>query len=168
VTSLPRRLSLDFSDVFNEGLAFDRLSGDFRLDGGSAYTCNLGLEGDVANIGVVGRAGLEARDYEQLAVVRPHMSNVLPISTAVIAGPVAGASMLLISRLFRDRLSSIGESYYTVSGSWDEPVATKIKRSKVNTAPFRDCENELPDISEEQIRALEEFSAINEQLFDQP
>ena len=59
--------------------ALKRIRGDFRLDSGSAYTCNLGLEGPVADIGVVGRAGIRDEDYDQLAVVRPHMSNALAV-----------------------------------------------------------------------------------------
>ena len=51
IAALPRRLSLDFSDVFDDGLAFDTLKGDFTIDDGNAYTCNLGLEGSVADLG---------------------------------------------------------------------------------------------------------------------
>ena len=75
VTALPRRLALDFRDVTDEGLRFDTLRGDFTLDTGNVYTCNLGLEGSVADMGIVGRTGLRDEDYDQLAVVRPHVST---------------------------------------------------------------------------------------------
>ena len=93
VTALPRRLALDFRDVFNEGMAFDAIKGDFRIGSGSAYTCNLGLTGPVADVGIVGRTGLGNRDYEQLAVVRPKVSNMLTVGGVVLGGPVGGVTI---------------------------------------------------------------------------
>ena len=39
--SLPRRLVLDFRDVFQEGFAFDALTGDLKIAQGVASTNNL-------------------------------------------------------------------------------------------------------------------------------
>src|SRR5690606_9961908 len=66
IAALPRRLGMDFRDVLDEGLAFDEVKGDFSLEAGNAFTCNLGLEGPVADLGVVGRVGITDRDYEQV------------------------------------------------------------------------------------------------------
>jgi uncharacterized protein (TIGR02099 family) len=143
VTALPRRLALDFRDVFKKGLAFDAIRGDFRLGGGSAYTCNLGLEGPSASIAMIGETGLVKRDYEQLAVVRPEVSNMLTVGGAVLGGPVGGATMLLVSQLFRKPLSTLGESYYRMTGTWDEPLVTRIERGEADTSAFKDCEREL-------------------------
>src|SRR5690606_21398267 len=40
ITALPRRLALDFRDVFNKGFVFDTLAGDFTIIDGDAYTDN--------------------------------------------------------------------------------------------------------------------------------
>jgi uncharacterized protein (TIGR02099 family) len=143
VTALPRRLALDFSDVLNQGLAFDSIKGNFRVASGNAYTCNLGLSGPVADIGIVGRTAFGERSYDQLAVVRPQVSNVLTVGGVVLGGPVGGATMLLISQLFRKPLSTLGESYYRVSGGWDHPEVLRVQRGEVNTVPFKDCEKEV-------------------------
>ena len=101
LSALPRRLSLDFSDLVDEGLGFDVLQGDFNLEAGNAYTCNLGLEGSVADLGIVGRTGLRDRDYDQLAVVRPHVGGALAaIGGTVVGGPVGGAAAVLIAQIF--------------------------------------------------------------------
>ncbi|MBM4196096.1 MAG: TIGR02099 family protein [Gammaproteobacteria bacterium] len=150
ITALPRRLSLDFRDVFNEGLAFDAIKGDFRLGAGIAYTCNLGLNGPAADLGLVGRSSLALRDYEQVAVVRPQVSNMLTVGGAVLGGPVGGATMLLISQIFRKPLSTLGESYYRVSGGWDVPEVTRVQRSDVDASAFKDCEKDV----EAALRAL--------------
>ena len=146
VSALPRRLSLDFSDLVDEGLGFDVLRGDFDVEAGNAYTCNLGLEGSVADLGIVGRTGIRDRDYDQLAVVRPHVSNMLAIGGAVVGGPTVGAAMLLISQIFRKPLSQLGETYYQVTGPWNSSQVKRIQRSDVDTARFRDCERYLAQI----------------------
>ncbi len=143
VTALPRRLALDFRDVFNKGLAFDSVQGDFRLGAGIAYTCNLGLAGPAADMGIVGRTDFGRRDYDQVAVVRPQVSNVLTVGGAVLGGPVGGVTMLLISQIFRKPLSTLGESYYRVSGDWDEPQVARIQRGDVDAAAFKDCERDV-------------------------
>jgi len=145
VTALPRRLALDFRDVTDEGLGFDTLRGSFTLDDGNAYTCNLGLEGSVADMGIVGRTGLESEDYDQLAVVRPHVSNLLAIGGAVVGGPAGGAAMLIFSQIFRKPLSQLGESYYRVTGSWDDPAVQQLQGSEVNVTPLKNCETYLED-----------------------
>lgn len=143
VTALPRRLALDFSDVFQKGFGFDTVSGQFRVGSGSAYTCNLGLTGPAADIGIVGRTGFAGRDYDQVAVVRPQVSNVLTVGGVVLGGPVGGATMLLISQLFRKPLSTLGESYYRVSGGWDEPAVVRMNRTDIDASAFKDCEQEV-------------------------
>ena len=120
--ALPRRLSLDFSDVFNRGFGFDSIAGNFRLVDGTAFTCDLSMEGPAANIGIVGRADLVGREYEQAAVISANVGNTLPIVGAVVGGPPGAAAMLIFSQIFRKPLQEVGQVYYGISGSWDEPA----------------------------------------------
>jgi len=122
IVALPRRLSLDFSDVFSKGFGFDKIAGTFRIDDGQTYTCDLSLEGPAADIGIVGRAGLDDRDYDQVAVVSANVGNTLPIVGAVVAGPQVAAALLVFSQIFKKPLQEVGQVYYAISGSWDEPV----------------------------------------------
>ena len=122
ITALPRRLSLDFRDVFNKGFGFDKIAGNFRITDGEAYTCDLSLEGPAADIGIVGRASLANRDYDQTAVVSANFGNTLPIMGAVVAGPQAAAALLIFSQIFKKPLQEVGQVYYGIAGSWDDPV----------------------------------------------
>ena len=122
IVALPRRLSLDFRDVFQRGFGFDKIEGAFRIDDGDAYTCNLSLEGPAADIAIVGRARMFDRYYEQSAVVSANVGNTLPVMGAVIAGPQVAAALLIFSQIFKKPLQDIGQVYYSLSGSFDEPV----------------------------------------------
>ena len=66
--ALPRRLTLDFRDVFSEGFSFDFVRGDMLIDQGVASTNNLQMKGVNAAVLMEGRADL-ARETQDLKVV---------------------------------------------------------------------------------------------------
>ncbi len=121
IVALPRRLSLDFRDVFQRGFGFDSIGGSFRIEDGTAYTCNLSLEGPAASIGIIGEADLANRDYAQTAVVSANVGNTLPVVGALAAGPQVAAALFLFSQIFKKPLQDIGQVYYGISGPWDAP-----------------------------------------------
>ncbi len=122
IVALPRRLSLDFRDVFNKGFGFDTIAGTFRIVDGESYTCDLSLEGPAADIGIVGQTSLANRDYDQVAVISANVGNTLPIVGAMVGGPPAAAALLIFSQIFKKPLQEVGQVYYGISGSWDQPV----------------------------------------------
>lgn len=126
VSALPRRLSLDFTDLTGKGFAYDTITGDFEFRGGDAHTKNLLLKSPAAEIGVVGRTGLVAHDYDQTAVVAGHFGGPLAAAGALAAGPAVGAALLLFSALFDEPLSEVARGYYRITGSWDRPKVERI------------------------------------------
>ena len=143
IAALPRRLALDFRDVFNRGLVFDELSGDFVIIDGDAYTDNLHLSGPVVDIGLVGRTGLRDRDYEQHAVVTSEPGRILP-AVGFLAGPQVGAALLLFSEIFKEPLTGVGRVSYCVTGSWAEPVVERLTAEELQQN--RLCAN-LPQLA---------------------
>jgi len=121
IVELPRRLSLDFRDVFSKGFGFDKIEGNFRIVDGQAYTCDLSFAGPAADIGIVGRASLAERDYDQTAIVSANFGNTLPIAGLVVAGPQVAAALLIFSQIFKKPLQEVSQVYYGIRGSWDEP-----------------------------------------------
>jgi uncharacterized protein YhdP len=126
VAALPRRLGLDFHDVTDKGLAFDRIHAEFTVLNGDARTQNLILRGPTAEIGIVGRMGLGARDYDQTAVVTGDVGSALPVAAVVAGGPVVGAAVLLFSQIFKEPLKGVARAYYHIGGSWDDPQVERI------------------------------------------
>ena len=133
IVALPRRLSLDFSDVFDRGFGFDEITGNFRLEDGQAYTCDLSLKGPAADVGIVGRTGLVNRTYQQAAVVSANVGNTLPVVGAVVAGPQVAAALLIFSQIFKKPLQEMGQVYYGIEGSWEDPVVDGIEPSEFAT-----------------------------------
>lgn len=139
MAELPRRLTLDFGDVFGKGLAFDAITGDFNLADGNATTDNLVIQGPAARISISGRTGLRSRDYDQQVIVVPHVGNSLPIVGAVVGGPIGAAAGIAMQGLLGKGLNRAAGARYHVGGSWDKPVMTLIEKHEVpapaTTAP---------------------------------
>ena len=125
-SALPRRLALDFRDVFNKGFVFDEITADFVIIDGDAYTDNLKLTGPAAEIGIVGRTGLRDRDYRQQAVVTAEPGKMLPTVGGLLGGPGVAAALLIFTRIFKEPLKGIGRASYCVTGNWHEPVVERL------------------------------------------
>jgi uncharacterized protein (TIGR02099 family) len=126
ISALPRRLALDFRDVFNRGLVFDEITGDFVIVDGNAFTDNLKVTGPVAEVGIIGRTGLRDRDYRQQAIVTAEPGKVLPTVGALLGGPPVAAALLIFTRIFKKPLRGIGSASYCVTGSWQEPTVERL------------------------------------------
>ncbi len=122
IVALPRRLSLDFRDVLGKGFGFDEITGNFRVVSGETFTCDLTLKSPAADIGIVGQAGLASHDYKQSAMVSASVGDTLPVVGAVVAGPQVAAALLIFSRIFKKPLQDMGQVYYSIGGSGDEPA----------------------------------------------
>ncbi|MBI2970551.1 MAG: TIGR02099 family protein [Gammaproteobacteria bacterium] len=134
IQTLPRRLSLDFTDLFGKGLAFDVIEGNFQISSGDAYTNDLYLRGPSANVAVTGRTGLAEKDYDQLVTVTPQIADTLPVASALF-GPIGigiGAVLYLAGEVFEsihNKIDTLLKYQYTITGSWDEPVIEKYQGS---------------------------------------
>jgi uncharacterized protein YhdP len=135
VSALPRRLALDFTDITDRGFAYDTITGDFEFRNGNAHTQNLLLKSPAADIGIVGRTGLGARDYDQTAVVTGHFDGTMAAAGALAAGPAIGAAVLLFSKLFQQPLANIARGYYRITGSWEKPKVERVGTGRRGDAP---------------------------------
>jgi uncharacterized protein YhdP len=130
--TLPRRLTLDFSDVFAKGFSFDQINGNFVIDAGEAYTNDLFLEGPAAHIDVAGRAGLAAQDYDQIVTVTPKYGSTLPLLGALAAPPL-GVTLFFLQQVFEKQIDKVGQYKYTVTGPWDKPNVQGVVREPIAT-----------------------------------
>lgn len=119
---IPRRLSLDFSDLFKSGMSFNAISGKFTLHGGNAYTDDLHINSPAADIRISGRTGLRDRNYDQQMSVTPRAGVALPVVGALAGGPVGAAAGLVVQGLIGKQINEVARSVYNVTGTWEKPV----------------------------------------------
>lgn len=124
--ALPRRLSLDFSDLVQRGFGFDRIQGSFTIAGGDAYTNDLYMEGPAARVDVAGRIGLAAEDYDQSALVTPRLSASIPVVGGLAGGPAVGLGLWVAERMFGRKIDELSRVRYNITGPWRDPVVTRV------------------------------------------
>lgn len=125
--ALPRRLALDFSDVFESGFAFDQANATVRLDSGTAYTDDFVLESTAAQLLVTGSSDLEAQAFDYTMTIKPGVSQALPVIGAIAAGPAGVAAGIALQELLREALGGAAEARYRITGSWSEPVVERME-----------------------------------------
>lgn len=131
--ALPRRLMLDFRDVFTEGFHFDSARGSFKIENGIARTNDVKIKSPAADILISGSTNMITREYDQLIRLRPGVSSALPVIGAIAAGPGGAAAGLALQSIFKKALGEAAEAVYEVTGSWDDPVINKIEKPDKNT-----------------------------------
>jgi len=133
--SLPRRISLDFRDIFTEGLAFDEIVGAVKVNKGVASTDNLRISGPAARIVMNGQVDLVKETQSLRVKVNPQLSDSVSVAGALIGGPVAGIAAFVAQKLLKDPLDQIASYEYDITGSWLDPQVNKVERQPAPTVP---------------------------------
>jgi uncharacterized protein YhdP len=124
--SLPRRFSLDFRDVFSRGFAFDEILGEITVDRGVASTDKFLIVGPAAKVLMGGSVDL-ARETQKLELkVSPQVSEGVAIATGLLGGPIAALATFVAQKLLKDPFGDLVAFRYSVTGSWADPVVTRI------------------------------------------
>ncbi|MDD4911190.1 MAG: YhdP family protein [Sideroxydans sp.] len=133
--ALPKRISLDFTDVFSPGFEFDSINGEATIEQGLLKTSNFKMAGAAAKVTLAGQVDL-GRETQNLQVrIMPTIGdNVSLLSFA--AGPAVGVGVLLANKLLSDPLDKLVSFEYNVSGSWEEPKVRQM--SAANAALIAD------------------------------
>ena len=134
--SLSRRLTLDFRDIFSDGLAFDSIEGKLLVKKGIMRTSEpLRIKGPAAQIEMEGDVDLKNETQDMRVVVRPDLSTVAAVGVALI-NPVAGAATLLAGSVLQNPLNRLFSYRYHVTGTWSEPLVDKAGQTEVRLPTF--------------------------------
>ncbi|SIT02814.1 YhdP family protein [Neptunomonas antarctica] len=122
LNTIVRRLKLNFTDLVEKGVAFDRVSADYLLDKGIASSqVPLTLSGPSANVNMTGRINLVEQTLDsQMDVVLPVTSN-LPIAAVLLGAPQIAGAVFLLDKLIGDKFEKVSTLTYRLRGSWADP-----------------------------------------------
>jgi len=132
---ITRRLSLDFTDFFSKGYAFDKIRGDLQFKDANLTTENLKIKGPSADLLIQGRTGIEAKDYDQVITVSPQVSGGLPWIGLAVGGPLGAVGVMVGEKIAKSigvDINKVTEVKYSMKGSWEEPVIESIAHKAAN------------------------------------
>ncbi|WDZ97360.1 YhdP family protein [Herbaspirillum sp. WKF16] len=128
--ALPRRLTLDFRDVFSEGFAFDNVVGTAAVNRGIATTDNLKMTGVTASVLMNGSADIARETQDLHVVVIPEINLGTASVVAMAVNPVVGVGTLLAQLFLRNPVMKSLTFEYKVTGPWSDPIV--VKQSQVS------------------------------------
>jgi uncharacterized protein (TIGR02099 family) len=125
--SIPRRMSLDFKDIFSEGFAFDEVNGTAAIMKGVATTKNLTMVGPAASVTISGTANLAQETQDLNVRVVPAVGDSVAAAAALaLLNPIVGVGALLAQRLLKDPLGQLLAFEYQVTGAWEDPKVQRV------------------------------------------
>jgi uncharacterized protein (TIGR02099 family) len=133
--ALPRRLLLDFRDVFQDGFAFDKLSGDLSIAQGVATTDNLRLRGVQAVVLMSGSADIARESQDLQVVVLPELNTAGASLAYAAINPAIALGAFVGQWLLSEPLRQASAREFHVSGGWDDPKVERVERKLFDPLP---------------------------------
>ncbi len=118
-----KRFSLDFSDIYQKGLAFNRITGRFNLDAGKLRTDSLLIDAIAAQIKIAGIVNLTDKTLNHHIWVIPKSSAAIPIAGTIVSG-IASAVTRALTDDYKE--GYFFGSEYHVYGPWSDVQVTPI------------------------------------------
>ncbi|WP_417513556.1 YhdP family protein [Marinobacter sp.] len=121
--TLWRRLKLDFSDLYERGVAFDAISGKAKLNEGLlTMDPELQIVGPSLAFKLSGNTDLAEEVLDMRLVVVLPLTQNLPLAALLMgaSAPIGGA-LFVLDKVLGDPLSKLTSATYNVTGTWDEP-----------------------------------------------
>jgi len=136
--SLPRRLSLDFRDLFQEGFAFDSFTGDVSITQGVATTNNLRMRGVQAAVLMAGSADVARETQDLRVIVVPEINAGTAALAYAVINPAIGLGAFLAQAILKKPLTAAGTREFHVSGPWVDPKVDRVERKFSDDVPAVD------------------------------
>jgi uncharacterized protein YhdP len=134
--SLPRRITLDFRDIFSDGFAFDDISASVKVNQGIVSGSDFKMDGPAARVSMSGETDL-TRETQNLHVrVVPLFGDTVSGAATLLGGPVVGLTTLLVQKMLKDPIGQIIAYEYSIGGTWDNPIVTKLKKNSGESKPW--------------------------------
>jgi uncharacterized protein (TIGR02099 family) len=133
--ALPRRLSLDFRDVFQQGFAFDSIHGDVSIAEGVARTNNLRMRGVQAAVLMEGQADVEHETQDLRVIVVPEINAGTASLAYAAINPAVGLGTFLAQLVLRKPLIQAGTREFHISGPWGDPKVDRVERKFSDPLP---------------------------------
>ena len=124
ISSIPKRLSLDFSDFFSTGLSFDDLNTEINLNSGIADTKKMVITGSFGEMRLSGKSDLLKKTHDQVLIFIPDLSSTSLVTGAVLGGPIGAAASIFYDKLLKEfgvDTNKLAGIEYSIKGPWKDP-----------------------------------------------
>ena len=118
---LPRRITLDFRDVFSKGFQWDTIDATAQISKGVLETSDFTMSGGAAIVAMQGKVDLTRETQDLRVRVVPSLDGTASTVAWLFVSPVVGLGTLLAQKVLKNPLGQMFAREYGITGSWADP-----------------------------------------------
>jgi uncharacterized protein (TIGR02099 family) len=123
--SLPRRIALDFRDVFSKGFGFEELSSSAEVQAGVMAVKDFRMRGSSAQVEMSGEVDLAQETQNMKVRVIPSLGDSAATVIALV-NPLLAIPAAIAQKILKDPLGHLFAFDYSVTGAWSDPKVAKL------------------------------------------
>jgi uncharacterized protein (TIGR02099 family) len=125
--SLVRKLTLDFRDIFSDGMFYSSIKGDYNFKNGVLYTDSTKMDGTAGNLLMTGSTDLVSGGLDYKMSYKPNLSSSLPVMAWIVTlNPVTFLAGVAIDQVIKSQV--VSEFNFALTGTVNEPDFKVIDR----------------------------------------
>jgi len=128
--SIIRKMQLDFTGVFDNGLAFSSIVGSGKMEKGIFVTNDIEMDATAGDMTIRGMADLNENKVDAEVEFTPDLTSGIPVLTAFAVAPQTAIVVFAISTVISPVVDVFTKIRYQVVGTLDAPEVKELSRSK--------------------------------------
>jgi uncharacterized protein (TIGR02099 family) len=130
LNAIIRRLSLDFTDVFEKGFYFNSIRASGSISRGVLHSEDFELLGDAGDIRGKGKIDMPNKQLDFLFDFTPNLNKGVSLATAFAVTPVTGIYVLAASTLLSPVIDVFTRIQFHVMGPLGDPEVVEVGRER--------------------------------------
>ncbi|XQW85562.1 YhdP family protein [Thalassotalea piscium] len=143
--SLVRKLTLDFRDIFSDGMFYSEINAKAHIKDGVLYTDNAKMKGAAGDLSIKGNTNLVEGNLDYRMSYKPNFSSSLPaIAWIATLNPVTFLGALALDEVLISKVWS--EFNFELTGNINDPNLREVNRKSQNISVGRSTPPHIVDI----------------------
>jgi len=125
--SIVRKLTLDFRDIFSDGMFYKDIKGDYQIKEGVLHTDNTRMDGSAGNLYIKGNTSFVTNTIDYQMSYKPNLTSSLPVLAWIATlNPVIFLAGVAIDQVITSQV--VSEFNFELTGSVSDPTFTEVNR----------------------------------------
>jgi len=125
--SIVRKLTLDFRDIFSDGIFYNNIKGDYHIKEGVLYTDNTRMNGSAGDLYIKGNTSFVTSTLDYKMSYKPNLTSSLPVLAWIATlNPVVFLAGVAIDQVITSKV--VSEFNFELTGSVNNPSFKEVNR----------------------------------------
>jgi len=142
--SLVRKLTLDFRDIFSDGMFYSAIEGEYQLKKGVLYTDSTEMNGTAGDLYMTGNTNLATGILDYKMSYKPNLTSSLPVLAWIATlNPVTFLAGVAIDQVIKSQV--VSEFTFELTGNVSDPSFREVDRKSKDVSVGRKTPPEIVD-----------------------